>query len=125
VILPPDWLHTERIKLASLTTQGHKLSEILIALDTTEVILNSVSLAGRILLVQVVEIHKSDKEATRSKRDERETPLTPGIGGVVSEALDIMVMEAYPGTVEQVESLPRSQWRQKYDSERKDDGHRC
>lgn len=112
-------LDIENIKLAPLTTKGCNLSDILAALDATEVCLDSLSLARRILLVQLVEIHDSTTETIQRARDDAETPVSLGIGGIAGATWDTMVMEANPAAAKEIESLPRSQWRKKYKSERK------
>jgi hypothetical protein len=114
-----ELLDTETMKLAPLTTKAYKLSEILTALDATEVFLNSISLARRILLVQLVEVHESTREAIERSRDGAGVPSNPEIRGVASETLDTMIMEAYPETIKEIESLQRPLWRKKYDSKRK------
>ena len=108
------------ISIPSLLGRNCKLSKILEALDGVEAVSRYYALARRMILLRLAEFRDQvEADVALIRCTVNKGQQIPGARKIQSEALDIMVKEAYPETAEDSVSTELGQWRAKYQSERK------
>ena len=108
------------ISIPFLLGRNCKLTKILEALDGVEAVSRYYALARRMILLRLAEFRdqvEADVALNRCTVNKRQQ--LPGARKIQSEALDIMVKEAFPETAEDSISTELGLWRAKYQGERK------
>lgn len=103
--------------ISSLLDSDYSVPKILEALDKTDALIDYGILMRRMLLLCLANVR--EKTEADVKRNRCETEALPGTRKPESEALDMMVKEAFPATRADWTALSPTDWRKKYDAQRK------